>query len=172
MTVYSPGADTYLLASVIEEKDLEGKTCLEIGTGSGFLAEKMLENAAEKVTAVDLNPEAVEEASERLEKYESFEVFQSDMFENIDEEFDFIFFNPPYLPSEASEIGDEEIWSGGEKGTEVTEKFLEKVPEHLSEDGEAFFVASSLADIEDLEDFEVVSSEKLWFEKLYVMKFG
>ena len=171
MTVYSPAADTHLLASVIEEKNLDGKKCLEIGTGSGFLAEKILENGAEKVTAVDINSEAVEEASERLEDYEKFEVFRSDMFENIEGEFDFIFFNPPYLPSEASEIGDEEIWSGGEKGIEVTEKFLDEVPEYLSEGGEAFFVASSLADLEELGVFEVVFSEKLWFEKLYVMKF-
>ena len=171
MTVYSPAADTHLLSSVIEEEDLDGKKCLEIGTGSGFLAEKILENGAEKVTAVDINSEAVEEASERLEDYEKFEVFRSDMFENIEGEFDFIFFNPPYLPSEASEIGDEEIWSGGEKGIEVTEKFLDEVPEYLSEGGEAFFVASSLADLEELGVFEVVFSEKLWFEKLYVMKF-
>lgn len=171
MTVYSPGKDSYLLASVIEEKDLDGKKCLEVGTGSGFLAEKMLENGAEKVVAVDINSEAVKEASNRLQGFDNFEVFQSDMFDEVEGKFDFIIFNPPYLPSEGSEIGDEEIWSGGEKGIEVAEKFLEKVPEYLLEDGEAFFVASSLADLSDLDGFEVVSSEKLWFEKLYVMKF-
>ena len=171
MTVYSPGNDTYLMASVLEDEDLEGLKCLEIGTGSGFLAEKMLEQGAEKVVAVDINSEAVEEASKRLQKFDNFEVFRSDMFDEVEGKFDLVVFNPPYLPSEASEIGDEEIWSGGEKGVEVTEKFLDEVPGYLSEDGEAFFVASSLADLSDLDGFEVVSSEKLWFEKLYVMKF-
>ncbi|WP_414838239.1 HemK2/MTQ2 family protein methyltransferase [Candidatus Nanosalina sp. VS9-1] len=171
MSVYRPGRDSYLLASVIEEKNLEGLNCLEIGTGSGFLAEKMLEQGAQKVVAVDINPEAVEEASRRLSEYDNAEIFSSDMFDEVSGVFDIILFNPPYLPDEESEIGDEEIWAGGEKGVEVTEKFVSQASDYLTENGEAFFVASSLADIESFGDFEVVSSEKLWFEELYVMKF-
>jgi release factor glutamine methyltransferase len=171
MTVYSPGQDSYLLASVIEEKDLEGLRCLEIGTGSGFLSEKMLERGAEEVVAVDVNPEAVQQASNRLERYDNVEIFVSDMFEDVEGLFDLIIFNPPYLPDEESEIGDEEIWAGGEQGVEVTKDFLEKASDFLTEDGKAFFVASSLADLEAFSDNEVVCSEKLWFEKLYVMKF-
>ncbi|MFO7831805.1 MAG: HemK2/MTQ2 family protein methyltransferase [Desulfuromonadaceae bacterium] len=127
MTVYSPAEDSYLLASALPE-DLQGLKCLEIGTGSGFIAEKMLEKGAEKVTAVDINPEAVKQASQRLKDFENAEVFQSDMFQEIENSFDLIVFNPPYLPGEASEVGDEEIWSGGEKGTEVTGKFTLPYP--------------------------------------------
>ncbi len=171
MTVYRPGEDTYLLASVIEHKDLKDLDCLEIGTGSGFIAEKMLENGAQKVTAVDINPEAVEKASERLSGHESAEVFRSDMFQNVEEKYDIIVFNPPYLPSEASRIGDEEIWAGGEKGVEASEKFVEEAEDYLKEGGEAFFVASSLSELEVFDDLEVVDSRKLWFEELFVFKF-
>ena len=169
MTVYSPAEDTFLIESALPD-DLEGKNCLEIGTGSGYLSEVMAQRNPEKVVAVDINPEAVEEASERLEDFENVEVFESDLFESVDGVFDIIVFNPPYLPGEASEIGDEEIWSGGKEGKEVTEKFLEEVRDYLSEDGEVFFIASSLSELE-IDDFEVLESRKLWFEKIYAVSF-
>jgi len=169
MTVYSPSEDSFLLESALPDS-LNGKTCLEIGTGSGYIAEKMLEKNAEKVVAVDINPEAVKEASERLEDFEKVEVFESDLFESVQGEFDVVVFNPPYLPGEASEIGDEEIWSGGEEGGEVTERFLNQVKDYLSEDGEVFFIVSSLSDL-GIDDFEVLESRKLWFEMIYAVCF-
>lgn len=169
MTVYEPAEDSFLLASVIQDKDLEGLKCLEVGTGSGFLAEKMLENNAEKVVAVDINPEAVKQASNRLSGYSDVDVFESDMFGNIHGRFDLIVFNPPYLPEEASKLGDEEIWSGGAKGRQITERFLEQASDYLSDTGEVYFVASSLADW-SIEEVEVVCSKKLWFETLYVVR--
>lgn len=169
MTVYSPAEDTYLLASVIPD-DLEDKNCLEIGTGSGYIAEEIAEKNPEKVTAVDINPEAVKEASERLKDFENTEIFVSDLFDSVKGKFDVIVFNPPYLPGEASNIGDEEIWSGGEKGGEVTERFLENVESYLTEDGKVFFIVSSLSDL-DLDEFEVLSSKKLWFETIYAVGF-
>jgi release factor glutamine methyltransferase len=171
MTVYKPGEDSFLVAEQLEKLDLEGKKCLDMGTGSGFLAEKMLEQGARKVHAVDVNPEAVEKASGRLEGYEEAEVYRSDLFSEVDGKFDLIVFNPPYLPAEEQEIGDEEIWSGGEEGVEVLEEFLEAVENFLSEEGFAVFVASSLAEVGDyLDGFEVLDSENLWFEKLYVLR--
>jgi release factor glutamine methyltransferase len=171
MTVYTPGEDSYLVAEQLEDLDLEDKKCLDMGTGSGFLAEKMLKQGARKVHAADLNPEAVEKTSDRLEKFENAEVYRSDLFSEVEGKFDVIVFNPPYLPAEEQEIGDEEIWSGGKEGVEVLEEFLEKAEDHLSEDGFAVFVASSVSEVEEyLEGFEVLDSENLWFEKLYVLR--
>lgn len=171
MTVYQPREDSHLLAKKILEKDLSGKRCLDMGTGSGIIAEKMVRSGAEEVIAVDINEEAVEEAREKLGEYDNVQVFQSDLFENIDEEFNLIAFNPPYLPGagDESDLEGEEIWRGGESGGEFTEQFLKASKDYLKEDGEVIFVVSSLSDF-DASDFEVLDTEQLWFEDLYVLK--
>lgn len=171
MTVYQPAEDTFLVIEYLDELDLEGKKFLEIGTGSGEIALKAREKGAE-VTAVDINTEAVEHARQRAESEGlEIEIFQSDLFENVDGEYDFIVFNPPYLPGEEG-VGDEEIWRGGESGVEILERFLAEATDHLAENGAIIFVASSLADLDqvDLEDFDTVSTKKLWFEDLYLFR--
>lgn len=175
MTVYRPGEDTFLVLEHLEGLDLENKKFLDMGTGKGEIALKAAEKGAE-VTAVDVNSEALgfarEKAEERgLEDRISF--VESDLFENVDGEFDVVVFNPPYLPGEEG-LGDEEIWRGGEKGTEVTERFLEQVNGFLGPEGFALVVVSDLADVDALEgfDLEVVGRESLWFEELKLLRFG
>lgn len=176
MTVYRPGEDTYLVLEYLEGLDLGEKTFLDMGTGNGEIAVKAAEKGAE-VTAVDINPEALsfarEKAGERgLEDKITF--LESDLFEEVEGEFDIVVFNPPYLPGSEG-LGDEEIWRGGEKGIEVTESFLREVPEFLAEGGEAFVVMSSRSEIEyivDSFDLSAVSSKKIWFENLKLFRFG
>ncbi len=171
MTVYQPREDSNLLAKQILEKDLEGQRCLDMGTGTGIIGEKMVRSGAEEVVAADINPEAVEEASERLEDHQNVEVVQSDLFENIEGKFDLIAFNPPYLPGEDldEDIDDREIWRGGDSGEEFTEEFLETARDYLKEDGEIIFVVSSLSDF-DCSDYEILDTEELWFEDIYILR--
>ncbi|MFB6215986.1 MAG: methyltransferase, partial [Candidatus Aenigmatarchaeota archaeon] len=80
--------------------DVEGRKCLDIGTGSGILAVTMAKKGAE-VVAADINPEALEAARDRADQEDTdIKLVESDLFENIEEEFDLIVFNPPYLPGE------------------------------------------------------------------------
>ena len=169
MNVYSPREDTYLIKRYLEEKDLQDKKALDMGTGSGILAVEMAENGAE-TTAADINPEALESAAEKAEKAGiELKLIQSDLFEEIDERFDLIVFNPPYLPGD--EMEGSEKWRGGEKGVETTQRFIEKYSEHLKDGGEALFVVSSRSDTHQMiERFEVVNTENLWFEKLYLLR--
>lgn len=169
MSVYPPREDSYFLKQYLADIELEGKDVLEIGCGSGILSVAMAEKGAE-VAAVDINPEAVEATEERAQESDiDVDVFLSDMFEEVEGRFDLIVFNPPYLPGRKME-GDEK-WRGGEKGVEVTERFIDRYHEYLKEDGEALFLLSSRADYEELvEGFEVVESEKLWFEELYIVR--
>lgn len=171
MTVYQPREDSHLLAKKILEKDLEGKRCLDMGTGSGIIAEKMIRSGADEVIAADINSEAVEEASERLEACDNVEVVQSDLFENIDGKFDLIAFNPPYLPGDDldEDVEDREIWRGGDSGEEFTEEFLETAREFLTDGGEILFIVSSLSDF-DTGSYEVLESKQLWFEDLYLLR--
>ncbi len=179
MTVYKPGEDTYLVLEHLEGLKLDGKKFLDMGTGNGEIALKAAEKGAE-VTAVDRNPEALEYAREKAEEKgldDVIEFVESDLFENVEgveEGFDVAVFNPPYLPGEEGGLGDEEIWRGGEKGVEVTERFLEDVSDYLRPDGYALVVGSSLADLEGLEekfDFFSVGERSLWFEDLKLLRF-
>lgn len=170
MTVYQPREDSELLAKAVLEMDLsEGDRCLDMGTGTGFIASKMVDSGAGQVLAVDVNPEAVQEASEKLEDHENVEVRESDLFENVDGVFDLIAFNPPYLPDDEEDVDDDGMWVGGETGEELTEEFLDEAGDYLSENGFVIFIVSSTSDFE-VDGYEIVDTEKLWFEDLYVLK--
>lgn len=172
MTVYEPAEDSFLLRDFVSELDLEGEKALDMGTGSGVIAVEMANQGAD-VTAADINPEALEVTRERAEEAGvDIDFVESDLFEDIEQEFDVITFNPPYLPGEEG-VGDEEIWLGGEEGTEVVSEFLEKVDNYLRPGGEAYVILSSRSDYEELAneyDLEIVDTEKLWFEELFVAK--
>lgn len=174
MTVYTPREDSFLLKNFIQELDLDGKKVLDIGTGTGLIAIEAAKKGA-KVTAADINPEAIEYAREKARKTGvdgKIDFVKSNLFSDIEDRFDYILFNPPYLPGEPG-VGDEEIWRGGEKGTELTQKFLEKASKQLSENGEILVIMSSHADSKQLKekyDLEIVDSEKLWFETLYLAR--
>jgi release factor glutamine methyltransferase len=175
VTVYTPGEDTYLVLEHLQGLNLEDKKFLDMGTGNGEIALKAAEKGAE-VFAVDKNSEALDYAREKAEKKglgDSTDFVESDLFENVEEEFDIVAFNPPYLPGKEG-LGDEEIWRGGEKGIEVTEKFLKQVSEYLRPEGFGLVVASSLGDSEGLEErygLEPVGEKSLWFEDLKLLRF-
>lgn len=174
MTVYTPREDSFLLRDYVRELDLEGKKVLDMGVGTGVISIEAAKKGSE-VVAVDINDEAIDYAKERARKkqlVEHIEFIKSDLFENVEDKFDFILFNPPYLPGEDG-IGDEEIWYGGEKGVEVTRRFLESAQNHLSEDGQIVVIMSSHADWKALMDeynLEIIRSEKIWFETLYLAR--
>ena len=169
MTVYPPREDSYFLKEHLEKLDLEGKKALEVGSGSGILSVAMAEQGA-KVTAVDINSEAVEATKERAkEAGVEVEVFRSDLFDKVTGSYDLIVFNPPYLPGR--EMDGDEKWRGGEKGVEVTERFLDKYAQHLKPGGEAFFLLSSRAEYQYIIDkYEVIDSKNQWFEELYLVR--
>lgn len=168
---YPVSEDTLFLAGYLEELDLEGKKLLEIGTGSGEVAIKAAQLGAD-VTAVDKNQEAVKKTRQRAKNEEvELEVHQSDLFSKVEGKFDLIVFNPPYLPGRRESGADALL--GGEKGIELTEIFLRDAEEYLSKNGEIYFVGSSLAEIETLEekyDLETVDEKELWFETLYLYR--
>ena len=166
--VYQPAEDTFLLLDYLNQLEPDGQL-LEVGTGSGLIAVKMAENGWQ-VTASDIHQESVKEAEElAVEKDVEVHFISSDLFGNISGEYDLVVFNPPYLPGGDDVEG--RTWKGGEKGVEITERFLEQVRDYLADGGRAVFVASSLSKIEGLEDCRKIRSTELWFETLYLMEF-
>ena len=170
--VYQPAEDSYLLLKHMEVW-VRGRV-LDMGTGSGILAIAAARKPdVSEVVAVDINPDSVETA--RLKAKDSgllgkMDFRVGDLFEGLDgESFDWIIFNPPYLPSE----GDcsERTWSGGIKGSEVISRFLTEAPAHLKADGGMLIVIStltglSLNDLKESFEVEVLEELPLFFETL------
>ncbi|MCK4439254.1 methyltransferase, partial [Candidatus Bathyarchaeota archaeon] len=83
--------------------------------------------------------------------------------------FDWIVFNPPYLPGEGD--ADEASWTGGETGAETVRRFLHDARSHLKKRGSVLMVYSDHTGLEE-EDFREYVVEKLdelslFFETLF-----
>jgi release factor glutamine methyltransferase len=97
--VFIPGPAKYnLLARALVREVKPNHKVLDMGTGSGVQAILAASKGA-KVTAVDVNPFAVECARlnvKRNKLLSRVEVLESDLFEQVKGQFDLIIFDPPF----------------------------------------------------------------------------
>ncbi|MCU4925675.1 class I SAM-dependent methyltransferase [Halobacteria archaeon AArc-dxtr1] len=175
--VYQPAEDSALLAEAACDR-LDGGLVLEVGTGSGFVAERVAEETSARVVASDLNPHAVRTAGER----DGVEPVRADLLTPfVDGAFDAVLFNPPYLPTDPDHEWDdwmERALSGGEDGRAVIDPFLETVGCVLAPDGVVLLLVSSLTGVEPVverageEGFSAVAvaDESFPFETLSVIE--
>lgn len=169
--VYPPSEDTYLLRDAAVEEARPDDFALEVGTGSGVVAEALNETA-ERVVATDIN-----EAAVRAARSKGVESVRTDLVAALDASFDLVVFNPPYLPS-TDETPDDDMslaLGGGETGRETAERFLDAVPRVLAPDGRVLLVASSVSGVDEFEErtdytVERVASERYFFEELVVLR--
>lgn len=176
--VYSPSDDSYMLADVVNRMDLNGKKFLEIGCGSGIVSITAAVRGAD-VTAVDINPVAVECTRRNAEKSGvKINAFVSDLFQNVEGKYDVIAFNPPYLPGTEGDPDYDVAWSSGEDGRAVIDRFLAEADKYLQPCGVLLIVQSSLNNpaktTEILEKMgysvEIAAQEKFFLETLYVFR--
>lgn len=175
--VYPPSEDSFLLEKCILKFDLNGKSCLDLGCGSGILSIAMLRAGAREVVALDVDRDAVIETRKNVEAFikenksqyvgRFLGVFESDLFSALEEsngkinfqkikgigakfsdlgfvglkKFDFISFNPPYVPT--GEIKWVDL-DGGMDGCETIIRFISTVKNYLNDDGIVFLLISSL----------------------------
>ncbi|MCX6773114.1 MAG: methyltransferase [Candidatus Micrarchaeota archaeon] len=184
-TVYEPAEDSFLLATYASS--CTGRI-LEIGCGTGIVSiSAALGSVSNHVLGVDMNKEAVECAQHNAEANNApnCRFMQANMFSSIPEgdKFDFILFNPPYLPTTREEklaLEDENFaYDGGESGLETFMQFAEQVSEHLAEGGKVAVIATSLNDgikktVEELEKrvgkTQILSEEAFFFEKIALVE--
>jgi methylase of polypeptide subunit release factors len=124
-----------------------GDTVLDMGTGTGVLALLAAKKGAKLVVATDILEQAVLNAREnarRLGLEGSIEVRgPCDLFEYVEEKFDSVIFNPPWIRGSAKSV-----YEGAQydKFGDIIERFLSGVEAHLEEDGSIYLFYSDISE--------------------------
>ena len=133
---------------VIDEikKDKREKIkCLDLFAGSGCVGLAVLVNTKRtEVTFADKSPRALRSIKKNLKLNYSLigsrrvKIRASDVWSNLSGSFDYIFANPPYIPSDrklppsVTKYEPREALRGGRDGLFYIKKFLKQAPEHLT----------------------------------------
>lgn len=145
--VYDPAEDSALLAEAAVERVRPDDRVLDVGTGSGYVADRIAEAVGAAVIGSDVNPHACRRARER-----GVETVRADLVAPFrDEAFDVVVFNPPYLPTPPDREWDdplERALSGGPSGRAVIEPFLATVGRVLGPDGTVLLTLSNVTGVE------------------------
>lgn len=116
--VFHPGFffSTKLLLHCLSAFDVQGKSVLELGCGSGLISIAAAKRGA-VVTATDINPIAIEALRMNAPANDvKIRVIESDLFEKLPATpFDFILINPPYYKKNPRSFKDF-AWYCGENG--------------------------------------------------------
>ncbi|MFC7199269.1 HemK2/MTQ2 family protein methyltransferase [Halospeciosus flavus] len=175
--VYQPAEDSQLLAEQAVAEVGSDHCVLEVGTGSGFVAQRVAEESGARVVASDLNPHACRQARER-----GIEAVRADLVTPFrDDAFDVVLFNPPYLPEDAAAAREdwmEVALTGGETGREVIDPFLDAVGRVLAPDGFVLLLVSTLTGVDEVVEraadngfsAAALADESFPFETLTILK--
>ena len=153
--VLSPRMETeelvYKVIDYIRKNNLTNIKILDLCTGSGIIGitlKKELEEFDVKILASDISSRALTVAKENassLEVYISFA--ESDLFSNIQDKFDIIVSNPPYIAHDDKKTIKENVLNydphlalfAGEEGMYFYRNIIEKSRSYLNEKGIMFF---------------------------------
>ena len=164
---YQPAEDTFFLADHIENE--KGKTALDIGTGSGFLA-KILSSSFDLVIGTDININSLRQQYVPIKNRICCNA--ADVFSR---KFDLIICNLPYLATD--DIIDIAT-DGGAEGFDIPSQIIKSALPCLNKPGKFIFVTSSLSNYQKLIDMvnsksftaKILARKKLFFEDLILVK--
>ncbi|MBO5178866.1 MAG: peptide chain release factor N(5)-glutamine methyltransferase [Clostridia bacterium] len=141
--VLIPRGDTEIL--VEEALKYNKNKILDMCTGSGCIAVSLAHYQKNnvKVTAVDISEEALNVAKQNAKKNNvDVNFIQSDLFSSVNEKYEMIVSNPPYIEREVIENLQLEVQKepmialdGGISGLDFYEKIIPGAKEHLEENG-------------------------------------
>lgn len=153
--VLSPRMETeeliYKVIEYIKSINKNNIKILDLCTGSGIIGitlRKELESKSLEVVASDISKEALKVAKENAIMNEAEVKFiQSDIFENINEKFDIIVSNPPYIAYNDKITMEDNVLNydphlalfAEEDGMYFYREIVENAKEYLEEDGIVFF---------------------------------
>ncbi|WP_024302556.1 50S ribosomal protein L3 N(5)-glutamine methyltransferase [Pseudogulbenkiania sp. MAI-1] len=133
------------LAPWIEHPELVHRA-LDLCTGSGCLAIQLAHHYPDaEIDAVDISLDALEVASINVQRYgleDRIQLIHTDLFQGLEEKYDLIISNPPYVDEESVDelppeyLHEPELALGsGRDGLDATREILRRAPEFLTEHG-------------------------------------
>ena len=143
-----PRYETEILVDLIINDNSNNKKILDIGTGSGAISLALSKNLKDsKIIGVDISKNAIDLANENKIKLNinNVEFKESDIFSNIDDKFDIIVSNPPYINKEDFEKLDNKLYYepqnalyGGEDGLYFYKKIIKNAKNFLNKNGKIY----------------------------------
>lgn len=145
---------TLILKKALNKYVRNGQRILEVGTGHlAILSIYISKNKNLDIYASDINPDYIENAKKNVIKNKvDVKLIKSDLFENINGNFDIIFFNPPYVPINWMLKNHKEFftntiidltWNGGIDGLEVIKKFIRHVKNYTDSESKILLGVNS-----------------------------
>lgn len=153
--VLSPRMETeeliYKVIEYVKKTNKNNLKILDLCTGSGIIAitlKKELDEILIDVVASDISEEAIEVSKENAQYHNADVRFiQSDVFNNIDDKFDIIVSNPPYIDRKDEVTMQDNVLKydphlalfAEEEGMFFYRKIIEQAKDYLKENGVMFF---------------------------------
>lgn len=153
--VLSPRMETeeliYKVIEYVKTTNRNNLKILDLCTGSGIIAitlKKELEQVSVDIIASDISEKAIEVAKENAQNHNAdIRFIQSDIFNNIDDKFDIIVSNPPYIDRKDEVTMQDNVLKydphlalfAEEEGMYFYRKIIEQANDYLDENGVIFF---------------------------------
>lgn len=149
--VLIPRSDTEVLVEAVINNIYKEKSIkiLDMCTGSGIVAVALAKNCPKvEITAIDKSSDALEVAIKNAklnDVQDKIKFIKSDMFESINEKYDIIVSNPPYIETEIIKTLSKDVQNepkmaldGGRDGLDFYKIIAKNVNEFLKENGQVF----------------------------------
>ncbi len=146
--VLIPRPETEILINMLSNEDIKGKKVLDLCCGSGVIGISIAKLYGGIVTCSDISEYAIEYTNTNAKTNGvNISIIKSDLFDNINNKFNYIVSNPPYIPTK--EIDDLEknvkdyephiALDGGCDGLEIYRNIIDKIDDYILDGGKIFF---------------------------------
>jgi release factor glutamine methyltransferase len=161
---------TKIFYEFLQGIDLRNRSFLELGSGSGLLA-LLAKRKGAKVTAADINPDAVESTAGNFRtnfgEHHGALILLSDVFSNVPVQvYDVIAVNPPYYFKDAAGSA-EHAWFCGKEG-QYFEKFFRELHKYSTAQSKVYMILAENCEIGRI--MSIASKHRVSMEKIFEKK--